>query len=564
MNNKKPLETGKFNNIYLYTAVPIVALMIFDCLTAELCDLLSNFRLFRLPLFKMVLNSSQSLFYYFRYPANAWNKNTYIGSNKMFIVATFLNILLLVSVTIFVYKSVILRKWVGKIKPYVFKEKHDISYSRWASLKDVSDLIVNESLSGRLVFGLFKNKLLAGEKNQSLLVIGPTQSKKTTGFCIPALLEWDGPIVATSVKTDLVDLTIGYRSNCGDVTVIDPSLQTQYPKTLWSPIPDIKSFDSAKKISSYMTLETCSQSGLEESRFWYQCASKLLAPMLYAASGFDLGMQDVITWVDTQAVDEVVRLLVELDDQKALHSFESVLLKEDRQRSSIFTTLETVLESYSNFRGDEKLFSTTDFFKGNNTLYLISPAHEQHRLKDYFSTVIKEILRQAFENVTSGQMPLDPPLLLILDEAANIAPISSLDTLASTAASNGIQIVSIFQDIAQIYSRYGNKASTIINNHRSKIVLSGLSDVDNLDKVSSLGGNILNKVNTISTDGVGNKTHTVSSQTSNLLTSSTLRQLEPGFGYLIYGHLSPAKIKLRCYFEDKHLLSKSQIQLKSN
>lgn len=39
----------------------------------------------------------------------------------------------------------------------------------------------------------------------SLAVVGPTGCGKTIGFAIPAPLEWNGPIIATSVKTDLLD-----------------------------------------------------------------------------------------------------------------------------------------------------------------------------------------------------------------------------------------------------------------------------------------------------------------------------------------------------------------------
>ena len=45
-----------------------------------------------------------------------------------------------------------------------------------------------------------------------MLVLGPTQSGKTTGLAIPALLEWEGPVVATSVKGDLVASTRGFRA----------------------------------------------------------------------------------------------------------------------------------------------------------------------------------------------------------------------------------------------------------------------------------------------------------------------------------------------------------------
>ncbi len=42
----------------------------------------------------------------------------------------------------------------------------------------------------------------------------------------------------------------------------------------------------------------------------------------------------------------------------------------------------------------------------------------------------------------------------MLDEAANVAPIPDLDALASTGAGQGIQLVTVFQDIAQVNARY--------------------------------------------------------------------------------------------------------------
>ncbi len=56
---------------------------------------------------------------------------------------------------------------------------------------------------GRLVLGRAGRRLVAAEPAQSVIVFGPTQSHKTSGFAVPALLEWSGPVLAASVKTDL-------------------------------------------------------------------------------------------------------------------------------------------------------------------------------------------------------------------------------------------------------------------------------------------------------------------------------------------------------------------------
>jgi TraM recognition site of TraD and TraG len=65
-------------------------------------------------------------------------------------------------------------------------------------------------------------------------------------------------------------------------------------------------------------------------------------------------------------------------------------------------------------------------------------------------------------------------------------PLRDLDTLASTAAGHGIQLVSVFQDLSQISNRYGERAQTVVNNHRAKIVLSGISETRTLEYASRL------------------------------------------------------------------------------
>ena len=76
----------------------------------------------------------------------------------------------------------------------------------------------------------------------------------------------------------------------------------------------------------------------------------------------------------------------------------------------------------------------------------------------------------------------------MLDEAANIAPLADLDALASTAAGHGVQLVTVWHDLAQINARYGPRAATVVNNHRAKLFLSGISDPSTLDYASHLIG----------------------------------------------------------------------------
>ena len=106
-------------------------------------------------------------------------------------------------------------------------------------------------------------------------------------------------------------------------------------------------------------------------------------------------------------------------------------------------------------------------------LYLCAPTHEQERLRTVFSMIVQELVAAVYERAAAQGRPIDPPLLLLLDEAANIAPIPNLAEIASTGAGQGVQLLTVFQDMAQVSSRYGARAATIVNNHRAKLFGTG-------------------------------------------------------------------------------------------
>ena len=57
----------------------------------------------------------------------------------------------------------------------------------------------------------------------------------------------------------------------------------------------------------------------------------------------------------------------------------------------------------------------------------------------------------------SGE-PIDPALLMVLDEAAKIAPVLELAVFASSGAGQGLQLVTLVQDVAQVHGRWRDAA----------------------------------------------------------------------------------------------------------
>jgi type IV secretion system protein VirD4 len=88
--------------------------------------------------------------------------------------------------------------------------------------------------------------------------------------------------------------------------------------------------------------------------------------------------------------------------------------------------------------------------EGRNTLYRSAPAYDQHHLGGLFTALITALIEDAFTRASRSGGPIDPPLLLCLDEAANVAPLPNLGEIAATAAGHGVQLVSVFQNMAQI------------------------------------------------------------------------------------------------------------------
>ena len=435
--------------------------------------------------------------------------------------------------------------------------------ARWARPPDLGDLVVKPSGAppvGRLVLGRVGRRLVAAERAQSVIVFGPTQSHKTTGFVVPAILGWTGPVVAASVKGDLLEHTARHRATVGEVHCFDPTGSTGLPAVAWSPVPASRTWPGARRAAATLTEVGRSQVGtMADGDFWYTTASRLLAPLLFAAATSDRDMAEVVHWVETGEEDEVLDLLRAAGVPEAVDAARSAFGKEERQRSSIVTTLETLLEPFAGaapFGAPE--FDPGRLPAGSDTLYLCAPAHDQRRLTPLFVGVLRAVLDAAYDRVARSGRPLDPPLLVVLDEAANIAPVPDLDSLAATAAGHGIQLVTVWHDLAQIQARFGPRATTVVNNHRAKLFLSGISDPATLDYASHLVGDEERHVPATTSGGRSGPSTTRSPILRRLAPPDALRRTPTGGAVLVYRDLPPARLTLRTWFDDPWLAGRAR------
>ena len=438
----------------------------------------------------------------------------------------------------------------------------------WAQPRDLRPLRVQTAPGDRIVLGTHAGRLMAAEARHSVMVLGPTQSGKTSGLAIPAILEWSGPLLATSVKADLLRETLAWRRTLGEVRYYDPTgavgVAGGTGPSGWSPLARSATWPGARRSASALcSVARAGDAGLEDAGFWYANAEKLLAPLLFAAATTGASMADVVRWLDEEETTEILLALELAGVPEALRAARASMGREERQRASVYATAETVVAAFADpavaASAERCEIDPSALVSGSaGSLYCCAPARDQERLAPVFTAIVREVLDAAFEAAAATGRPLDPPLLVVLDEAANVAPLAELDRVVATAAGHGVQLLTVWQDLAQVESRYGGRWATVVNNHRAKLVCSGIADPVTLQHVSGLIGDEERAEHSFTVGDDGRRTRTEAVSVQALAPPGWLRQLPAGEAVLVYGSLPPARLALRPYFDDPVLAGRAE------
>jgi type IV secretion system protein VirD4 len=437
--------------------------------------------------------------------------------------------------------------------------------ARFASGADLAPLRVGGPEGGRVILGTHRHALIAAEPRASILVVGPSQSGKTTGLVVPTLLEWSGPALCTSIKSDVVHDTYVARDAVGQVRVFDPTGATYLPHASWSPIAGSRTWEGARRIAARLLGVGDHGGGRSaDEAFWRPAGARYLAPLLLAAAhGRHIAMRDVLSWVAGVGEDEPATLLAGCaapGATAALEALGSVWGSDSRFRSNLQQTVSTSLDAWQEPQiaaataGDSQIGA--DWLLGEaNTLYLISPAEDQRRLRGLLCALVADVIAGAFARAAENGRPVEPALLLCLDEAANIAPLPNLDEIASTGPGQGVQLLTVLQNMSQASDRWGSdRAETIIANHRARVFCSGIGDRATLEHLrQTLGEEQVARVSRQHAGLMSAGTATISQEHQPLAPPNRVRQAKADRALLVYGHLPPAWLRLRPWYRDPRL-----------
>jgi type IV secretion system protein VirD4 len=340
----------------------------------------------------------------------------------------------------------------------------------WARGRDLSELDGRRSRGGFTV-GTIDGRRLRTDAEAHIAVIAPTRSGKTTRCVIPWLLEHAGPAIVTSTKRDVLVATRMWRERHGRVWIYDPFADGS---ASWDPLDGCDDWSHALRQSQWLA-DATQDGDSEVASYWRGEAAKLLAPLMHAAAVDDRSVADVIGWLDTQQTREPARLLRDAGALPAARQLQSVVSLDPRNRGTTFMSAGSVLAAY---RYPPVLatacagVSAKAFFDGAlNTLYLVASERDQRLLAPLMVALLSSLLHGAAERGA-----LDPTLRVLVDEAANVAPLRDLPRFLSQAGGHGVRIATIWQSLGQMRERFGSASDTILANSTAKLFMGPITD----------------------------------------------------------------------------------------
>ena len=222
---------------------------------------------------------------------------------------------------------------------------------------------------------------------ESITITAPPRAGKT-GMLADLVLRFRGPVVATSVKSDIYELTSGIRAQCGPVEVFNPQRVSDLPSTFaWSPVAGCRDPEVAARRAEAFT-GAVSVKGTEQEDFWSQQASEFFRAALMAADLAGGDMRLVGRWLLGSAEDAEAILERAGQDQWAI-SLAQLRSPAERTISTIRLLLNKALSFLGNpelaaavLPGPGNAFEIEEFLACCGTVYLIAEAQtEEARLR---------------------------------------------------------------------------------------------------------------------------------------------------------------------------------------
>jgi len=417
------------------------------------------------------------------------------------------------------------------------------------------------SEAGRCL-GVSQNQQVWTSMEDSVVVLGPPRSGKGFFLIINAILDSPGAVVTTSTRGDNAAATIKLREKVGPVTVFDPQGLSGYKSSLkWSPFHGCADATVARNRASTLMGAT-GLGGSSNNAEWAQQAEVILMYLLHAAELGKVSVREFAGWgqspVLAQGAVEILerspeavpgwganlRAAVETDPKMQASKWLGV------SGATEGLTIPGVEEALDPKHGDE-VFDAEEFIRNNGTLYLLGTKSGGGASAPFLIALMDEVSQTARKMAFGmAKNRLEPPLSLILDEIANIAPWKELPTIMSDGGGVGISTMVVLQSPAQAKAQWGDAAEALLNAAILTIQLGGSTNDAELRKFTELMGKrkVVQKTETTSDQGSSSGRQKAD---VDVMDVSELRRLPKGWALLLARDARPVILKMRPWLARK-------------
>nr|WP_143545651.1 type IV secretory system conjugative DNA transfer family protein [Rhodococcus sp. 06-1059B-a] len=410
----------------------------------------------------------------------------------------------------------------SKLTGVTGREAADRARALRPSLKEIKNLedvdigvVVGRTVKGdRTIYMSWEDMLLA--------LAGPRMGK-TAGMAIDAACAAPGPEVVTSNKRDAHDATRPVRETVGRVWRYDLQGIADGPNTggddfYWNPLRPVVSIVAARKLASYFAAASRDDSARVDAYF-DGGAQELLAQMMFAAACGGGDLLHVYGWLSDETCELPQRLLERSGHHIVAMRLESVRGLNPRQRDGLYdmarrfvglleeqsyaisvvpaqrvdlsfgSYLDTDIGRTVQYPHDRREFVIEEFVTSTDTLYTLSkegPDSSSALTTALIGSIIDAAQRTARLS-PRGRLPV--PMLVVLDEAANVCRLPELPAWYSHLGSQGVCVMTIVQNLSQAQKVWGSDGvKQLLDAANFLWYGGGLKDKNTLAEMSALVG----------------------------------------------------------------------------
>ncbi|MFF2567272.1 type IV secretory system conjugative DNA transfer family protein [Streptomyces sp. NPDC058084] len=443
------------------------------------------------------------------------------------------------------------------IEPLLAKSIEAKARSLRPSLKDARHIAPRDAgiLLGNLAGT--RHEVRMGFEDVAVAIMAP-RSGKTTSLAIPSILAAPGPVLLTSNKAagDAFTTCLDARERVGRVWSMDPQQIAHAERTMWwNPLADARTLDGAGRLAGHFLAASVDAS--QQGDFWSKAGSNILSQLFLAAALDERPITDVMQWLAFPADRTPLDILRDHQFTAVAAQLKGTVEGPPETRDGIYETarqyasalLNSEIAAWVTPQKDIAEFRPAQFVTSQDTLFLLSK-DGGGGASALIAACADSVMRAATAQAERAGGRLDPPMLAILDEAANVCKISDLPDLYSHLGSRGIIPITILQSYRQGQKVWGDAGMDAMWSAATvKVIGSGIDDPDFADKLSRMIGD--HDVETTSTSvSESGKSTSISMRQERILPADAIRALAKGSALCLATGMRVAMLDLRPWYAE--------------